>query len=264
VRRGGEDAVEDAAYRLLGVLLLARRGLVAAVAVGGVVVWYAILGQTVRQPDAMGLLALVALPLLLGGAAWRLFQLPPGVAFRPTAARDDPPPQRTARCQASGYFDGRRGATWRLLARASLDFDAAGGVRLVSPPPLLAGPAEARQAFPTRAQPTAAQLRAGERTPYPEWVYQPETLVGPSRLVYHSAADYERAVARLAIPRGALVDVRPGWQYSGFQRWPALRLNYHAADGALTAAYLAFPTAAQRAWALACLVGRQSEQVGGG
>jgi hypothetical protein len=248
--------VVDAAYRLLGALLLARRGLVAATAVAGVVGWYALVGQAVREPSAETILALLAVPLLLGFAAWRLFQLPPGVVFRPTAARGDPAPQRTARCQASAYFDSHTKSAWRLLARASLDFDAAGGLWLASPPPLRAGPDEARQAFPTRAQPTAEQLRAGERTPYPEWVYQPETLVGASRLVYHSAADYERAVARLGLARDALVDVRPGWQYAGLQRWPAVRLSYYGADGALAAAYLAFPDAGQRAWALASLVGR--------
>jgi hypothetical protein len=251
----------EAGYRLLGALLLARRGLVAAVAVGGVALWYLLVGQVVREPRADTVLAVLALPLLLGFVAWRLFQLPPGVVFRPMAERGDPAPQRTARCRASAYFDGRTRTAWRLLARASLSFDAAGALHLVSPPPLQAAPAAARQAFPTRAQPTAEQLRAGERTPYPEWVYQPETLVGASRLVYQSAADYERAVARLTIAGDALVDVRPGWQYSGVQRWPALRLAYVGSDGALTAAYLAFPDAAQRAWALAALVGRGGAQL---
>jgi hypothetical protein len=250
--------VIEAAYRGLGALLTLRRGLVAAVAVGGVVAWYALVGQAVREPSAAGVLAVVAVPLLLWLASWRLFQLPPGVVFRPTDARDDPPPQRTARCQASAYFDARTQSAWRLLVRASIAFDAAGTLRLASPPPLQAGPEEVRQAFPTRIQPTAEQLRAGERTPYPEWVYQPETLVGASRLVYQTAADYERAVARVAISRAMLVDVRPGWQYGGLRRYPALRVSYHDADGTLLAAYLAFPEAGQRAWALAELVGRQN------
>jgi hypothetical protein len=249
-------AVVDIAYRLLGALLVMRRGLVAAVAVGGVVAWYALVGQAVREPSGEDVVALVAVPLLLWFASWRLFQLPSGVLFRPTDAPDDPLPQLTARCRASAYFDSRTRSAWRLLARASIAFDAAGTLRLASPPPLRAGPEEVRQAFPTRAQPTAEQLRAGERTPYPEWVYQPETLVGASRLVYQTAADYERAVARVAIPRAALAAVRPGWQYSGLRRWPALRVSYHGSDGTLVGAYLAFPEVAQRAWALARLVGR--------
>jgi hypothetical protein len=248
--------VAEAAYRLLGALLLARRGLVAVVAVGGIVTWYLLVGQAVREPRAASVLAVMSVPLLLGLAAWRLFQLPPGVVFRRVTMPDGALPQRTARCQASAYFDARRRSAWRLLARASLAFDPDGTLRLTSPPPLRAAPDAVRQAFPTRAQPTAEQLRAGERTSYPEYVYQPETLVGASRLVYQSAADYERAVARLTLPRAALADIQPGWQYAGLRRWPALHLTYYAADGALTAAYLAFPDASQRAWALGCLIGR--------
>jgi hypothetical protein len=253
--------VIEAAYRLLGAVLLARHALVAGTALVAVVLWYHVVHEAAHEPTAESVLAVLTMPLLLGFAAWRLFQLPPGVVFRPLAAGTDPPPQRTARCHASAYFDGRSKTAWRLLARSSLSFGADGTLVAVSPPPLRAGPEETRQAFPTRAQPSAAQLRAGERTPYPEWVYQPETLVGASRLVYHTAADYARAVAQLAVAPGALGDVQPGWQYAGLQRWPALRLTYHGADGALTAAYLAFADASQRAWALAALVGRPGDRL---
>jgi hypothetical protein len=249
--------VIEGAYRLLGAVLLARRALVAGTALVGVALWYQVVHEVASAASAASVLAMVALPLLLGCAAWRLFQLAPGVVFRPLAAAADPAPQRTARCHASAYFEGRTKTAWRLLARSSIAFGSDGTLLLVSPPPLRAGPEETRQAFPTRGQPTAAQLRAGERTPYPEWVYQPETLVGASRLVYQSAADYARAVARLAIGPGALVAVQPGWQYAGLQRWPAIRLSYHGADGALSAAYLAFSDASQRAWALAALLGRR-------
>ena len=254
----------DLGYRLLGALLLARRALVAGIALVAVVLWYQVVHELAREPTAENVLAVTAMPLLLGFAAWRLFQLPPGVVFRPVDAHDDPPPQRTARCHASAYFEGRRKTAWRLLARSSLAIGEDGALVVTSPPPLQAGPAEVRQAFPTRAQPSAAQLQAGERTPYPEWVYQPETLVGASRLVYQSADDYERAVARLVLVPGALVDLRPGWQYAGLQHWPALRLTYHGADGALTAAYLAFAAASQRAWLLAALVGRYTEPLASG
>ncbi|HZR98488.1 MAG TPA: hypothetical protein VFE37_07270 [Chloroflexota bacterium] len=249
----------EAAYRLLGLLLLARRALVAVGAVCGVALWYALVGLAVREPTAAAVLSVLALPLLLGFAAWRLFLLPPGVVFRPLSTRAAVAPQRTARCRASAYFAGSSRTAWRLLARASLAFDATGALHLVSPPPLQAAPDAARQAFPTRGQPSAEQLRSGERTPYPEWVYQPETLVGASRLVYNSAADYERAVARLAVARAALVDVRAGWQYAALHRWPAVRLTYAGTDGALTAAYLAFADVALRDWALAELVGRESK-----
>ena len=100
-------------------------------------------------------------------------------------------------------------------------------------------------------------MRAGEHPRHPEWVYQPEALVGgPSRLVYQSAADYADSIGKVAIPHGRLADLTAGWQYAGFGRWPAIRLQYLGPDDALVTAYLAFPDRAQRAWALARLVGR--------
>src|SRR2546421_6576530 len=89
-------------------------------------------------------------------------------------------------------------------------------------------------------RPTAAQLRAGERTRHPEWVYQPQALVGStSRRTYDSPADYAAAVGQLDVPRAALADLATGWQYGGGSRWPALRLLYHQGDGRLTHAPLA-------------------------
>jgi hypothetical protein len=250
--------VLELGYRLLGTLLQARRLLVAGTTLGALVGCLVLVHEAAREPTAQAVLGALAMPLLLGVAAWWLFQLPPGVVFRRAAPVADPRPQATARCYASAYFDGARKTEWRLLARSSFALAPDGSLVLISPPALRASPAEVRQAFPSRGQPTAAQLQAGERARYPEWVYQPEALVGgPSRLVYQSAADYERAVARLAVAREALVDVEPGWQYAGLRRWPAIRVAYRGADGALVTAYVAFAEPAQRAWALAGLVGRR-------
>lgn len=250
----------EAGYRLLGALLAVRRGLVALTAVLGATAWLLVLRDLVVAPSVEGLVALIGIPTSLGFAAWRLFELPPGALFRPAAATGDPPPQRTARCYASAYFDGTRLTAWRLHVRASLTIEVDGSLALASPPPILAAPEDARAAFPSRGQPTLAQLRAGERPRYPEWVYQPETLVGgPSRLVYQSAAEYASAIGKLYIPRGALADIVPGWQYVGLTRWPALRIEYHGPDG-VAAAYLAFTERAHRAWALAALVGRGTDR----
>jgi hypothetical protein len=249
--------VVDLGYRLLGGLVGARRVLVAVTALAAAVGWLAVVRAAVTEPTPERALAMVAIPALLAAAAWSLFQLPPGVLFRPTVAPTDPEPQRTARCRASAYFEGTRRAEWRLLARSSLAIGRDGSLALVSPPPILAAMEDARLAFPSRGQPTSAQLRDGEYPRHPEWAYQPQALVGgPSRLVYHSAAEYAESMGKLDIPRGVLVDVVPGWQYAGFGRWPAIRVQYRGVDGTLTAAYLAFPDPGQRAWALAGLVGR--------
>jgi hypothetical protein len=246
-------------YRLLGFVLLARRPVVAATALGVFLLWLAVVREVVRASTTADALAAGAVPLVAAFAAWRLFQLPPGVVFRPAAVAPAAP-QRTARCRASAYFEGQRRTEWRLLARSSLAFDAAGGLLLISPPPLRADPEDARKAFLARAQPTVAQLAAGERTPYPEYVYMPGAIVASSsRILYGSAEEYERTVGRCRIPRAALVDLRPGWQYAGLQRRPALRLAYYGADGALVAAYVAFGDEGQRTWALATLVGRKAE-----
>jgi hypothetical protein len=243
-------------HRLLGAVLGARRGLVAAAALVGVVLWLLVLRELVREPDLALLAASGALPLLYGLAGWRLFQLPPGVVFEPARLARGLAGRPTVRCRASGYFASDGGPRWRLLARASLAIGPDGSLLATSPPPLLGGPESVRQAFPTRGQPTAAQLRAGARTQHPEWVYQPEALGGASRLTYRSAEDYAAAVAHLSIPRAALVDLAAGWQYAGLQRWPALRLLYYAADGSVASAYLAFAEPTHCAWAQERLMGR--------
>jgi hypothetical protein len=249
----------DLAYRLLGAVLAPRRLIVAGTALGAAVVWLAVVHEAVADPDPVRSLAVIAIPGLLSAAAWWLFQLPPGVVFRPTPQLSDPPPHPTARGYGSAYFECARRAEWRLLARASVGIADDGSLVLVSPPRIRAAPGEACLAFPTRAQPTAAQLREGERTRHPEWVYQPETLVGgPSRLVYQTAADYADAIGKVAVPHARLTDVTPGWQYAGFGRMPAIRVQYFGYDNALGSAYLAFPDRAQRAWVLAQLVGRLS------
>ena len=251
----------DVGYRLLGALLGARRVLVAGIAVVATVGWLVVVQAAVAEPTPERTLAVVAIPALLTAAAWSLFQLPPGVVFRPTVAATDPEAQRTARCRGSAHFEGTRRAEWRLLARSSVTVKPDGSLALVSPPPILASMEDARLAFPSRGQPTAAQLRDGEYPRHPEWAYQPQALVGgPSRLVYHSAAEYAESVGKVDIPRAALIDVTPGWQYAGLGRWPAIRVQYRAAEGALTAAYLAFPDRGHRAWALAGLVGRGAKR----
>jgi hypothetical protein len=248
--------VVDLAYRLLGVLLGARRPLVAAAAVLGAALWLLLLRAAVREADPLTLLALVALPVLYGLAGWRLFLLPPGAVFRAAALPRTGAPRPTARCRVSGYFTTRRGSRWRLLARASLTFAADGSFQATAPPPLLGGPAAAQLAFPTRGRPTAAQLRAGERTRHPEWVYQPEALVGStSRRMYESPADYAAAVGQLDVPRAALADLATGWQYGGGSRWPALRLLYYGPDGRLSSAYLALGDVDHCVWAQDRLMG---------
>jgi len=247
--------VVDLLHRLLGALLGARRGLVAGATLVGAALWLLLLHDALGQPSPLDLLAVAVLPLLYGLAGWWLFQLPPGVVFRVASAAAAGAPRPTARCRGSGYFAATRGPRWRLLARASLAFGADGSLVMISPPPLLAGPETARQAFPSRGRPTAAQLRAGLCTPHPEWVYQPEALTGGSRLTYQSAEDYAAAQARLAIPRATLADLAVGWQYAGLRRWPALRLLYYAAEGSLASAYLAFAAPAHCAWARERLLG---------
>jgi hypothetical protein len=249
--------VVDPAYWLLGVLLGARRPLVAAAALLGGALWLLLLRAAAVDADPRTLLALVTLPACYALAGWRLFLLPPGVAFRAVALSRSRAPRPTARCRASGYFATRRGLRWRLLARASLTFAADGSLHATAPPPLLGGPEAAEMAFPARGRPTAAQLRAGERTRHPEWVYQPQALVGStSRRTYDSPTDYAAAVGQLDVPRAALADLTTGWQYGAGSRWPALRLLYREADGRLTSAYLALGDVDQSAWALDRLMGR--------
>ncbi len=244
-------------YRPLGALLVARRALVALGALAGVVVWLSVVRETATEPTPPHWLAVLGVPTCLGVAAWWLFQLPPGVVFRVAAAGADPAPQRTQRCLASAYFDCSHRTEWRLLARSSLTPVDDGSLVVTSPPPILAAADDARAAFPTRGQPTAAQLREGNLPRHPEWVYQPQTMVGgPSRLVYHSAAEYADAVGCVMVARTRFRDVAAGWQYSGLTRWPAIRVQYYAADGAVAVAYLAFADRAQRGWVLARLVGR--------
>src|SRR4051812_39253234 len=247
----------DPAYWLLGVLLGARRSLVAVAALLGGTLWLLLLRAAAVDPDPRTLLALVSLPALYALAGWRLFLLPPGVAFRAVAVARSRAPRAAARCRVSGYFATRRGVRWRLLARASLTFAADGSPHATAPPPLLGGPEAAQMAFPARGRPTAAQLRAGERTRHPEWVYQPQALVGsPSRRTYDSPADYAAAVGQLEVPRSALADLATGWQYGGGSRWPALRLLYYGLDGRLSSAYLALGEVDQCVWALDRLMGR--------
>ncbi len=246
----------DLLHRLLGAALGARRGLVAAAVLVGVGLWLLLLRELVREPDLPVLVASGVLPLLYGLAGHWLFQLPPGVVFRSARLARGLAGRPTVRCRASGYFASDGGLRWRLLARASLAIGPDGSLLATSPPPLLGGPDSIRQAFPTRGQPTAAQLRAGVRTQHPEWVYQPEALGGGSRLTYRSAEDYTAAVAHLSVPRAALIDLAVGWQYAGLRRRPALRLLYYAGDGSVASAYLALAEPTYCAWVHERLMGR--------
>ncbi|HZU05211.1 MAG TPA: hypothetical protein VFB73_04505 [Chloroflexota bacterium] len=241
----------DVPYRLLGLLVGLRRLLVALGLLGGAGLWLWQVHEATAEPTPPRLLSLLVMPTVLGLAIWWLAALPPGVVFRPAPPGGPVAPRRTARCLASGYFERPDGPEWRLLARSSLAVARDGSLRLVSPPPLLAGPDAARQAFPSRGRLTRAELAAARRLPFAEWVYQPEALGGSAaRVLYQSADEYMATVGTLVIPRAALVAVAAGWQYAGGRRWAAIQLLYRDELDQLTAAYLAFPDPGQQAWVL--------------
>lgn len=242
--RLGAELLLDALYRVLGVLIGWRRGLLVGGALGGFALWLALVYQAAAADEPGAWLPAVLVPALLVFAGRRWLDLPPGVVFRPAPAAAGAP-EPTARCWASGLFLTARGPVWRLLARGGLYWLPDGSPRVVSPPPLGHG-AAAERAFPARDpfRPSPVPIAA-------EWLLVPQAL-DPARwrASYESPAAYAAATGELCIPRAALFGCTPGWQYAHLRRWPAVRLEYRDAPDAVAVAYLAFAREGQLAWAL--------------
>jgi len=235
--------IVDAAYRLLGALVVWRRMWFVLGAGSGFLIWLALVYQAARAdtPAAWLPTLLFPAPLVLAGR-W-LLDLPPGVVFRP-APLPSAWPEPTMRCLASALFDTERGNEWRLLVRSRLRFGRDGALELASPPPLGSGPAVAR-AFPTRDP-----YRPAPAGPVADWTLIPQALDATRwRGSYASAAAYTATVGMLRVPRGAITACTPGWQYARLRRWPALRLEYRETSDLLAVAYLAFASEAQQVWA---------------
>ncbi len=251
----------DLAYRLLGLLVLARFQIALLVAIAVGVLLLAEVRVALDDPVGPGLLGLLDSPLLLLVATWLLAQLPPGVVFwrtpipDPTAVTtDDGDEEEDCNqwgCRASGRFRASETAEWRLLVTGTLQVTPWGGVQVSAPnftprgrwrgvTPLGVRTLDWYRPFALRpplwgADPLPMQWQRRRRRE----VTEPE----PS-------AETASRLAILAHDRRAVV---PGWQYSALRRYPAIRLA-HRGDGERDQyTYLAFASVRTRDLVLARL-----------